>query len=111
MGVYISKVYTKFGDGGRTALVGGKEVAKSSGRIEAYGTVDELNSVLGLCRRANATDEASEVVRGRIDALLERTQNELFTLGSQLATLPEDLAPTQPRIEARHVEALEHDID
>jgi len=110
MAVYISKVYTKTGDRGETALVGGKMVPKSSDRIEAYCTVDELNAVIGLVRRANAED-AGDDTRARIDAILDRVQSELFNLGSTLATLPEDLAPTQPRIETRHTEALEHEID
>jgi cob(I)alamin adenosyltransferase len=111
MSVYISKVYTKTGDRGQTALVGGKMVPKSSGRIEAYGTVDELNAVLGLVRRANQDDAGPDADRARLDAMLERVQSELFNLGSLLATLPADLHPRQPRIEARHVEALEHEID
>ena len=111
MSVYISKVYTKTGDRGQTALVGGKMVPKSSDRIEAYGTVDELNAVLGLVRRANHEDAGADADRAHIDVIVERVQSELFNLGSLLATLPADLAPTQPRILARHVEALEHDID
>jgi cob(I)alamin adenosyltransferase len=111
MSIYISKVYTKAGDGGKTALVGGKQVDKSSLRIEAYGTVDELNSVLGLLRRANQDEDGPAASRARLDALLLRVQSELFNLGSCLATLPEDLAPTQPRILPRHTEALEHEID
>ncbi|MEO6954074.1 MAG: cob(I)yrinic acid a,c-diamide adenosyltransferase [Polyangia bacterium] len=111
MSIYISKVYTKTGDRGQTALVGGKMVAKSSDRIEAYGTVDELNAVLGLVRRANQDDAGADADRAHLDGILERVQSELFNLGSLLATLPADLAPTQPRILARHVEALEHDID
>ncbi len=109
--VFISKVYTKVGDRGETALVGGKMVPKDAPRIDAYGTVDELNSVLGLVRRANQSEEGPDACRARIDTILERVQNELFNLGSLLATLPEDLAPKQPRLETRHVEALEHDID
>ncbi len=111
MSVYISKVYTKVGDRGKTALVGGTMVPKSSLRIEAYGAVDELNAVLGLVRRANREDAAPDAARARIDTLLERVQSELFNLGSLLATLPGELGATQPRILARHVEALEHEID
>ena len=111
MSVYLSRIYTKTGDKGQTALVGGKMVSKDSPRIEAYGTIDELNAVLGLVRKANREEAGSESCKARIDAILQRAQNELFNLGSLLATLPEDLDPKQPRIEARHVEALEHDID
>jgi len=108
--VRLNRIYTKAGDGGETRLVGGQKVAKDSLRIEAYGTVDELSSCLGLTRAALATppvpagaDELSEVIR--------RIQNELFNLGSDLATLPEDRHPKQPLIEARHVTALEREID
>jgi cob(I)alamin adenosyltransferase len=111
MSVYLSRIYTKTGDKGQTALVGGKMVAKDSPRIEGYGTVDELNAVLGLVRKANHDEAGPDSAKARIDAILQRAQNELFNLGSLLATLPEDLDPKQPRIEARHVEALEKDID
>ncbi len=111
MSIYLSRIYTKTGDRGETALVGGKMVRKDSPRIEAYGTVDELNAVIGLVRRANVDEKGPDAARARIDEFLERVQNELFNLGSLLATLPEDLSAQQPRVEARHVEALEHDID
>ena len=111
MSVYLSRIYTKTGDKGQTALVGGKMVAKDSLRIEGYGNVDELNAVLGLVRKANRDEAGPDAAKARIEAILQRAQNELFNLGSLLATLPEDLDPKQPRIEARHVEALEKDID
>lgn len=111
MSIYLSRIYTKAGDKGQTSLVGGKKIAKDAPRIEAYGTVDELNAVLGLVRKANREEAGPEAARARIDAILQRVQNELFNLGSLLATLPEDLGEKQPRIEARHVEALERDID
>ncbi|HEY1585628.1 MAG TPA: cob(I)yrinic acid a,c-diamide adenosyltransferase [Polyangia bacterium] len=111
MSVYLSRIYTKTGDKGQTALVGGKMVSKDSPRIEAYGTIDELNAVLGLVRKANRDEAGPDSAKARIDAILQRAQNELFNLGSLLATLPEDLSDQQPRVEARHVEALEHDID
>jgi len=111
MSVYLSRIYTKTGDKGQTALVGGKMVSKDSPRIEAYGTIDELNAILGLVRKANREEAGPDSAKARIDAIMQRAQNELFNLGSLLATLPEDLSDQQPRIEARHVEALEHDID
>jgi cob(I)alamin adenosyltransferase len=111
MSVWLSKIYTKGGDQGQTSLVGGQRVPKDSLRIEAYGTIDELNAVLGLVLRANAEEAAPEDARARISAMLTRVQNELFNLGSLLATLPEDLSPKQPRIEDRHIEALEKEID
>jgi cob(I)alamin adenosyltransferase len=111
MSIYLHRIYTKAGDKGQTALVGGKKVSKDSPRIEAYGTVDELNAVLGLLRKANRDEPGPDDARARLDAILARVQNELFNLGSLLATLPEDLSEKQPRIEARHVEALEREID
>ena len=111
MSIWLSKIYTKTGDGGKTALVGGQLVPKDSLRIDAYGNVDELNAVIGLVRKANRDEPGPEPARARIETLLQRVQNELFNLGSLLATLPEDLRPAQPRVEARHVEALEKEID
>jgi cob(I)alamin adenosyltransferase len=111
MSIWISKVYTKAGDKGETALVGGKMVPKHSARIEAYGTTDELNSVIGLVRRSNQDEAGPDASKAKLDSILGRVQNEIFNLGSLLATLPEDLSPKQPRIEARHVEALEKEID
>jgi cob(I)alamin adenosyltransferase len=108
--VRLNKIYTKAGDRGQTRLVGGQKVGKDSGRIDCYGTVDELMACVGLARtaleQAGAPPGAAELA-----ALLRRVQNELFNLGSELATLPEDLHPKQPVIQPRHVEALEHQID
>jgi cob(I)alamin adenosyltransferase len=72
------KIYTKTGDKGETGLFGGDRVSKSSIRIEAYGTIDELNSFIGLA--------VNEVRNNEIKEVLEEIQNELFTLGSDLAT-------------------------
>jgi cob(I)alamin adenosyltransferase len=112
MAIRINRVYTRGGDTGETSLVGGQRVAKDSIRIESYGTVDELNAILGLARTANRdTPGAPDEDRSRLDALLTRLQNELFNLGSDLATLPQDRHPKQPLIEARHVTFLEKTID
>jgi len=111
MSVWLSKIYTKAGDRGTTRLVGGQEVRKDSLRIEGYGTVDELNAVVGLLRHANRTEAGPDAAKARIDTILARVQNELFNLGSLLATLPADLSPKQPRVEERHVVALENEID
>ncbi len=72
------KIYTKTGDKGETSLIGGKRVSKDSIRIESYGTVDELNTILGICRSTNPAKE--------IDEILYIIQNDLFTLGTMLAT-------------------------
>jgi cob(I)alamin adenosyltransferase len=95
------KIYTKTGDSGDTGLFGGPRVPKDDLRIEAYGTVDELNAQLGLAR--------SESLPPDVDALLGRLQNELFVVGAELAT-PQP-HPHVPRIEAAHVAALEQAID
>jgi cob(I)alamin adenosyltransferase len=77
------KIYTKTGDDGETGLFGGTRVPKDHLRIEAYGTVDELNSVVGIVRLHVRGDD---VACRALDAELERVQNELFDLGAALAT-------------------------
>jgi cob(I)alamin adenosyltransferase len=108
--VRLNRIYTKAGDGGETRLVGGQKVAKNSARIEAYGTVDELSSCLGLTRAALATAPVPPGA-AELSEVIKRIQNELFNLGSDLATLPEDRHPKQPVAEARHVTTLEREID
>jgi cob(I)alamin adenosyltransferase len=108
--VYLSRIYTRAGDQGETRLVGGQTIRKDAVRIECYGTVDETSSCIGLARTVlespGAPAGAAEVA-----ASLRRIQNELFNLGSDLATLLEDRHPKQPIVEARHVEHLEREID
>ena len=100
----ITRVYTRTGDDGTTRLGGGQVVDKDCLRIETYGTVDELNSVIGL---AIACELDGTLVP---EAL--RIQNELFHLGSDLCVLEEDKgALPVPQIEDRHVEALERLMD
>jgi cob(I)alamin adenosyltransferase len=111
MAIRINRVYTRGGDKGETSLVGGQRIAKDSIRIESYGTVDELNAVLGVVRVANRDAGASKANRERLDAILTRIQNELFNVGSDLATLPGDRHPKQPVIEPRHVAWIEKTID
>lgn len=83
--VRITRVYTRTGDKGDTALVGGRRVPKDSPRIEAYGTIDELNSIIGLARAFN--DESRNAKARRfLDETLAKIQDELFDLGSELAT-------------------------
>jgi cob(I)alamin adenosyltransferase len=108
--VRLNRIYTKAGDGGQTRLVGGQKVGKDSPRIEAYGTVDELSCCLGLARTALAAPPVPPGAAELAD-VIKRIQNELFNLGSDLATLPDDRHPQQPVIEARHVAALEREID
>jgi cob(I)alamin adenosyltransferase len=100
----ITKVYTRTGDDGTTRLGGGQLVDKDALRIETYGTVDELNSVIGVAL-AHGLDET-------LQTELARIQNELFHLGSDLCVLLEDRERMPvPVIEARHVDALERCID
>jgi cob(I)alamin adenosyltransferase len=100
----LTKIYTRTGDDGSTALGGGQRVAKDSLRIETFGTVDELNSVLGEAVASGLAED----VRG----IVARVQNELFHLGSDLCILEEDKRRfAVPRIEERHVAALERDMD
>jgi len=104
--VRLDKIYTRAGDGGRTRLATGEEVAKWDLRVEAYGAVDETNAALGVAR-LHARDEAA------LDVVLARIQNELFDLGADLATPERDkpLPFEALRIQASQVTALEHDID
>ncbi|MBI2729861.1 MAG: cob(I)yrinic acid a,c-diamide adenosyltransferase [Sphingobacteriales bacterium] len=99
-----SKIYTKTGDKGTTSLIGGTKVPKSHLRIEAYGTVDELNSHIGLCRDL-LTDEKSREV------LLE-TQDRLFTIGSSLACDPiKEPKMRIPDLKESDITLLENEID
>jgi cob(I)alamin adenosyltransferase len=100
----INRVYTRRGDAGQTSLAGGQRLPKNDLRIEAYGTVDELNSFIGLARES--ARELPELHR-----ILGRVQHELFNLGSNLATLPADIHPKQARITAADSEQLEREID
>lgn len=110
--VTLSKIYTRTGDGGTTRLVGGQEVKKDSLRIEAYGTVDELNAFIGVVR-AELDGEPAIAADAKLplDAWLYGVQQRLFDLGSDLATLMEDRWPGQPLIEDGHITAIERFID
>lgn len=98
------KIYTRTGDDGGTALFGGARVSKASRRVDTYGTVDELNSAIGLARSLG--------VPSVIDAELATIQVELFDLGAELATVPEKRDKlTLPTIEAEDTKRLEDAID
>lgn len=103
--VRLTKIYTKTGDEGRTRLGDMSEVDKTDIRVEAYGSVDEANAVIGVARRA-VEDEA-------VDALLARIQNEMFDLGADLCVpdTGEDPGFEPLRMTAKQVEALEVAID
>jgi cob(I)alamin adenosyltransferase len=111
MAIRITRVYTRTGDKGETALVGGRRVPKDSARIEAYGAIDELNAVLGLARVFNAEQLERGPSHRWLDEVLRRLQNELFDVGSELAT-PEDAAyDGMFRVGQAQVTALERLMD
>ncbi len=99
------KIYTKGGDKGQTGLFGGERVSKNSERIEAYGTIDELNSFIGLA--------VEEVKSPEIKTVLQKIQNELFTLGSDLATPLDEKNEKYkiPRVPKSFYEEAEKQID
>ncbi len=107
--VKITKVYTRKGDKGQTNLVGGREIPKDDQRIEAYGTVDELNSILGIVR--------SLLIEENLDkwslllAVLQAIQQKLFDLGSELATHVDDEYEGQIKIIPKDITWLETIID
>lgn len=104
--VKISKVYTKTGDDGSTGLIGGTRVEKDSLRVSAYGEIDELNSYLGLIRTlAEKSTQESLVKQTSI------IQNELFDIGSLLATNDQEQWPNMPHIDQKQIERLEAWID
>ena len=100
----LDRIYTKTGDQGTTGLGGGQRVAKDSVRVETYGTVDELNSQIGTALATGLCE--------RLTTELAQIQNELFDLGSDLATPAVSQARHPvPTVEPRHIEKLEHLID
>lgn len=100
----ITKVYTRSGDEGQTGLGGGQRVAKDSLRIEAYGTVDELNCIVGMAVLDCGSSE--------LKACLPKIQNELFHLGSDLCILEEDKKKWPvPQMKQEHVDSLESLMD
>lgn len=109
--VAINRVYTRRGDQGETSLAGGQRVPKDGPRIEACGTVDELNSFLGAARATVNELAAGEPRLALLARILLRVEHELFNLGSILATLPEDVHPKQARVTGAEVAQLESEMD
>lgn len=97
------KIYTKKGDNGTTQLIGGTRVAKSHQRIEAYGTIDELNSYIGLVR--------DQAICTNSKQMLIEIQDRLFTIGALLASDPDKKGMQLPIIQVEDVEKLEQEID
>ncbi len=111
MAIRITRVYTRTGDRGLTGLVGGKRVAKDSPRVQAYGTVDELNSWVGLARAHIQTAALTPAQQRLADDLLFEIQQQLFDLGAQLAT-PSKTAPLRsPQVGGREAGMLERSMD
>jgi cob(I)alamin adenosyltransferase len=111
MPISITRVYTRTGDRGETALVGGKRVPKDSPRIVAYGTIDELNAIVGLARTFNEERLAEGEHHRWLDEVLRKIQSELFDLGSELATPPEAEYEGMFHVGAAEVTALERLMD
>lgn len=111
MAIRITKVYTRTGDTGLTRLVGGTPVAKDAARIEAYGAIDELNSLIGLARVFNDDLISTSAAAKRLDKIFRRLQNELFDLGSELATPLDVSYEGMFRVGSREVKRLERLID
>lgn len=113
MAVNLNRIYTRGGDTGQTSLGRGERVAKHDIRVEAYGTTDEANSVIGLARSAIARAGTSDPRLPDADAMLMRIQNDLFDLGADLCTPEGKTKRDEPalRIVASQVERLEQEID
>lgn len=107
----ITRVYTRTGDKGTTRLVGGQQVPKNHIRIATYGTVDELNAVVGIIRVFLRESPMVDPSRALLDAQLHAIQNDLFNVGSDLATLPGDRWPGMYRVGDEDVTRLEGWID
>ena len=97
------KIYTKTGDDGSTSLFGGDRLLKSDIRVEAYGTVDELNSLVGLL--------ADKLVNTDVSIHLQKIQNILFNIGSVLATVDEQFKSKLPELKNEYIDFLENQID
>jgi cob(I)alamin adenosyltransferase len=107
----ITKVYTKTGDKGKTRLAGGQQVWKDSLRVEAYGTIDELNASVGVVRVMNAETVGHHEQAEQLEQELRWVQNKLFDIGSILATAPGQTFKNMPQVTAKDVTRLEKSID
>jgi len=112
MAIRLTKIYTRTGDKGLTALVGGNRVPKESGRLEAYGTIDELNAIIGIVRTLVPNyREGLGVDFAWYSEMLRRIQNELFDVGSELATPPDGEYEGMHKIGEGEVSQLETEMD
>ncbi|MHB8382746.1 MAG: cob(I)yrinic acid a,c-diamide adenosyltransferase [Candidatus Binataceae bacterium] len=112
MAIRLSRIYTRTGDKGTTALVGGRRVPKEHGRLNAYGTIDELNSIVGIVRTYLSDYVAKLGSEGDwYSAMLRRIQNELFDVGSELATPQDGEYDGMHKMSALEVGLLESEMD
>ena len=107
----ITKVYTRTGDAGKTRLAGGQQVWKDSLRVEAYGTIDELNASIGVVRVMNADVLDEYSAAALLEEELRWVQNKLFDVGSILATAPGQTFKNMPKVTSHDVTRLEKLID
>jgi cob(I)alamin adenosyltransferase len=107
----MTRIYTRTGDQGTTRLAGGQEVPKDDARVAAYGTVDELTTVLGVVRAFLPSSPAPAAARERLDRTLDDLQRDLFWVAAGLATLPADRPAGMPAPGPSDVERLERCID
>ena len=112
MPIRLTKIYTRTGDKGLTALVGGKRVPKESGRLEAYGTIDELNAIVGIVRTYldDYRDRLGKDFAWYAE-MLRRVQNELFDVGSELATPPDGEYEGMHKVGDAETRLLEQEMD
>ena len=107
--IRLNKIYTRSGDAGKTRLIGGEERWKDDDRVEAYGTVDELNAQIGLCRELIKETENKQF--GLLIKTLKSVQNELYNLGTQLAVASGGDAANLPQLSEDAILKLESEID
>ena len=107
----ITKVYTRGGDKGETSLADGTRVTKNNIRIETYGTVDELNAIIGIIRTFLRDSSAPELHIKKLDQMLNTIQNMLFNLGADLATPVSKRWPNMILINPENIQTLEEWID
>ena len=109
--VKLTRIYTRGGDKGETSLGRGERVAKHDPRVEAYGTTDEANAVIGLARAAIERTVKNDDLRRHVDDMLKRIQNDLFDLGADLCTIEGKAGEQALRVLPSQTERLEKEID
>jgi len=109
--VTLTRIYTRGGDKGETSLGRGERVVKHDPRVDAYGIVDEANSVIGLARVAIERTMKDDALRDHVSDMLKRIQNDMFDLGADLCTIEGKAGEQALRIVSSQTERLEHEID